>query len=121
MSFGTTFVDGAAEMEGEEPETSDATGADGLLTGVEPTPMLGKEDTTWERAWSGAPDPRVEAHAVNQAHAAYRNAGAGSYPYLRAMNVVITFADAARTFAYRGINALARKLDEIAERIAPSR
>jgi hypothetical protein len=47
------------------------------------------------------PRARLEAHAAGKAHAAYESAGAGSYPYPRAMNVVITFADAARTFAYR--------------------
>lgn len=66
-------------------------------------------------------DPRIQAHAANRAHAAYRSASAGSYPSPPPMNVVITFADAARTFAYRGLNALAGKLHDLAERIAPSR
>ena len=37
------------------------------------------------------------------------------------MNVVITFGDAARTFVYRGLNALAEKLKILAQRVSPDR
>lgn len=118
MSFGTTFVDGAAEMEGEEGHSDSD---DGLLTGVEPAPIDAFHfSAPWNKGFG--PDPRIEAHAVNKAHAAYRDASAGSHPPPPpAMNVVITLGDAARTFVYRGLNALAEKLKILAQRVSPDR
>lgn len=164
MSFGTTFADAAAEMEGEEGVEGESVLGDGLLTGVELPRVDDVSGGTFEhvrrmidkgrvgasilldtiesyrtvltsdqREWlrgrvssrfnrpASIPDAHVEAHAAGKAHAAYQDAGFGSYPYPRPMNVVITFTDAARTFAYRGLNVVARKLYEIAVRIAPDR
>ena len=165
MSFGTTFADAAAEMEGEEgvegekrsrrrpPDGRGAAaggrrirrdvrtrgrmidkgrvGASILLDTIESyRTVLTSDQREWLRGRVSShfnrrtrtPNPRLEAHAAGKAHAAYDAAGVGgSYPYPRDMNVVITLADAARTFAYRGLNALAGKLREIAVRIAPDR
>lgn len=57
-----------------------------------------------------------EAYAAGRAHAAAQTAAPGIK-----LNVVIDFADAARTFAYHGLRALARRIERLADRIVPAR
>lgn len=57
-----------------------------------------------------------EAFAAGCAHAAAEAAAPGVK-----INVVITFADAARTFASHGLRALARRLRDLADRVEPDR
>jgi hypothetical protein len=59
-------------------------------------------------------DLRVEAHAANQARAAARSVLPGID-----MQVVLSGVDALRAVAYRGLNALARKIDALADRLCP--
>ena len=61
-------------------------------------------------------DPFLDAFAATKAHAAARAASPGTR-----MNVVITLADAARVFAYRGLNELSRRLRVLADRFEPTR
>ena len=115
MSFGASFL-GDELGSGQSGEPAGAVEGGGLLHGAE----------TIELPEPASPYPLTEedvreAHAAGKAHTAYQNAGAGSYPYPRTMNVVITFADAARVFAYRGLRAVADKLRDLADRIAPVR
>ena len=57
-----------------------------------------------------------EAFAAGRAHAAAEAAAPGVK-----INVVITLADAARTFASHGLRALARRLRDLADRVEPDR
>jgi hypothetical protein len=62
-------------------------------------------------------DPRLDAYAVNQARAA----ATAAHPDIGDMNIVITLTDAARVFAYRGLNELSRRLKILADRFEPIR
>lgn len=64
-----------------------------------------------ERDW------RLDAHAANQARAAAQTV----HPGIGDLNIVITLTDAARVFAYRGLNELARRLKILADRFEPMR
>jgi hypothetical protein len=59
-------------------------------------------------------DPRIEAHAVNQARAAARSVLPGID-----MQVVLSGMDALRVTAYRGLHALSQKISDLANRFGP--
>jgi hypothetical protein len=61
-------------------------------------------------------DPFLDAYAASKAHAAARTASPRTH-----INVVITLADAARVFAYRGLHTLADKIRAFADRFTPDR
>ena len=64
-----------------------------------------------------ARDWRLDAHAANQARAAAQTV----HPDIGDVNIVITLTDAARVFAYRGLNELSRRLKILADRFEPIR
>ena len=62
-------------------------------------------------------DWRLDAHAANQARAAAQTV----HPSIGELNIVLTLADAWQVFAYRGLNALSKKLKKLADRFEPLR
>lgn len=91
----------------------------------DPDVTMRDEEAPWAKAFRSArrsfshlPDPRIVAHAVAQAHAAYRDASAGSHAYPPSINVVLDVADAARVLAYRSLRAAAAHLQDFATRLA---
>lgn len=99
--------------ENEEDAVSPGDNLHGVL-GVLP------DDDTHDVAVDGAGeslrDAIHEAFAAGRAHAAAEAAAPGVK-----INVVITFADAARTFASHSLRALARRLRNLADRVEPNR
>lgn len=143
MSFGSTFVDeAAAAMADEEPAAvSRFERLKQRILAGDPAAILEIANTDPaelepdQRSWLenfiaasfpafgdplGPPyatppvDPRIAAHAANQARAAASSVLPGID-----MQVVLTGMDAIRTVAYRGLRALSRKIADLADRVCP--
>ena len=96
----------------------------GMFGDLEEPFLPGDRESFIKNAWAtmgarfGRTDPRLDAHATGRAHSAFRDAFAGSHARSPEMNIVLDLADAARVFAYRGLRAAARRLQDIATRLA---